>query len=54
MRTREYLGATLVSIHNLRFYIRLVDRMRDAINAGAFAEFKRDFLGRYATKSQAG
>lgn len=54
LRTREYLGATLVSIHNLRFYIRLVDRMRDAINAGAFAEFKRDFLGRYATKSQAG
>jgi queuine tRNA-ribosyltransferase len=47
LRTKEYLGATLLSLHNLRFYIRLVDRMRAAITNGDFAAFKEDFLGRY-------
>jgi queuine tRNA-ribosyltransferase len=51
LRTKEYLGATLLSLHNLRFYVRLVDRMRSAIQAGDFAAFKDDFLGDYRTGS---
>ncbi|HJR88681.1 MAG TPA: tRNA guanosine(34) transglycosylase Tgt [Aeromicrobium sp.] len=49
MRTNEYLGATLLSLHNLRFYLRLVDQMREAIVDDTFAEFKQDFLRRYLT-----
>lgn len=47
MRTNEYLGGTLATIHNLRFYVRLVDRMRISIIAGEFDEFRAEFLGRY-------
>ena len=47
LRTNEYLGATLLSLHNLRFYIRLVDGLRAAIVDGEFDAFKQDFLGRY-------
>ncbi|MFL6089302.1 MAG: tRNA guanosine(34) transglycosylase Tgt [Aeromicrobium sp.] len=54
LRTHEYLGATLLSLHNLRFFIRLVDQMRGAIRAGEFAAFKADFLGRYLTGSPPG
>jgi len=48
LRTNEYLGATLLSLHNLRFYVRLVDQLRAAIADGTLADFKQDFLGRYA------
>jgi len=47
MRTSEYLGATLLSLHNLRFYVRLVDQMRAAIIADDLGAFKDEFLGRY-------
>ena len=53
LRTKEYLGATLLSLHNLCFYIRLVDGMRNAIAAGDFAAFKDDFLGRYGVGASA-
>lgn len=51
MRTNEYLGGTLATIHNLRFYVRLVDRMRISIIAGEFDEFRAEFLGRYRSPS---
>ena len=53
LKTKEYLGATLVSLHNLCFYIRLVDQMRAAIEAGDFSAYKEDFLGRYAAGASA-
>lgn len=53
LKTKEYLGATLLSLHNLRFYIRLVDRMRVAIEASDFAAYKQDFLGRYSAGASA-
>ena len=49
-RAKEMLAATLASIHNLRFIVRLVDNMREHIMRGTFAEFKADFLHRYASK----
>lgn len=52
LRTKEYLGATLMSLHNLRFYVRLVAQMRDAVRVGEFDAFRTEFLGRYlATRS---
>ena len=45
-------AATLATIHNERFIVRLVDQMRTAINSGDFFDFKKEFLGRfYANKS---
>ncbi len=49
----EVLGATLVSLHNIHLYQSLMKRMRAAIEAGTFAEWRRNFLAgpsRTATK----
>ncbi|MEX0781111.1 MAG: tRNA guanosine(34) transglycosylase Tgt [Dehalococcoidia bacterium] len=46
-RNDELLGYRLATIHNIRFLVRLTERMRQAIAAGAFATFQRDFLDRY-------
>jgi queuine tRNA-ribosyltransferase len=46
-RSHEMLAGTLASIHNLRFIIRTVDKMRQAIEEGNFAEYKKDFLKKY-------
>ena len=47
-KANEYLAATLTTIHNERFVVRLVDDMRDAIDAGDFAAMKTEFLGGYS------
>ncbi len=50
---KEMLSSTLATIHNERFTVRLVDRMREAIKAGEFYAFRDEFLGRYyATSSR--
>jgi queuine tRNA-ribosyltransferase len=46
-KAKEILAATLCTIHNERFIIRLVDRIREAIPAGRFGELRDDCLGRY-------
>ena len=43
-RTKEGLGARLMSIHNLRFLIRLVEGAREAISADRFLEYKKEVL----------
>src|SRR5581483_2903170 len=40
----ELLGLRLLSLHNLRFLIRLTDGAREAIERGRFAEYKRERL----------
>lgn len=49
-RSNEMLAATLASIHNLRFLVRLVDQMREAILNDTFDVFKTNFLRRYCKK----
>jgi len=43
----EILSAILASIHNVRFYQRLVADARAAILADSFEAFRRDFLAQY-------
>ena len=43
----EMLGGELLSIHNLRFLIRLAEKSREAILGDCFAEFKDEFLKNY-------
>lgn len=38
--SREILSMRLNTVHNLRFYLRFMQRMRDAISQGTFSEFK--------------
>ena len=46
-KAKEILAATLCTIHNERFVIRLVDQIRAAIRAGEFDELRAHVLGRY-------
>lgn len=43
-RANEGLGNRLMSIHNLRFLIKLMEDIRLAIKEDRFVEFKKDFL----------
>jgi len=43
IHTGEALGARLATLHNLRFYLRLLERARTAIRAGDFARFRADW-----------
>jgi queuine tRNA-ribosyltransferase len=42
----EILGCRLNTIHNLTHYLRLMERMREAIAAGRFEAFRREFDAR--------
>ncbi len=42
-RCGEILGAQLNTIHNLHYYLQLMQEMRDAIDAGTFAAFRARF-----------
>ena len=46
-KAKEILSATLCTIHNERFVIRLVDQIRAAIRIGEFDELRAHVLGRY-------
>ncbi|MCW4352657.1 tRNA guanosine(34) transglycosylase Tgt [Hoyosella sp. YIM 151337] len=46
-KAKEALGATLATIHNERFIVRLVDRIRESIDGGFFTELRDEVLGRY-------
>jgi queuine tRNA-ribosyltransferase len=46
-RAEELLGLRLATIHNLRFMIRLMDDMREAILNGEFETFAREFIKTY-------
>ena len=47
----EILSAILVSIHNVRFYERLVQNARAAILAGRFEDWRREFLAEYVREA---
>jgi len=49
-RCNEILGAQLNTIHNLRFYQRLMADIRDAIAAGRFEDFARTFYAGYGER----
>lgn len=47
IKSGEILGAMLVTEHNLAFYQSLMQKMRDAIVSGRFAQFASDFRHKY-------
>ncbi|WP_295016011.1 tRNA guanosine(34) transglycosylase Tgt [uncultured Micrococcus sp.] len=46
-KAKEMVSHTLISIHNERFTVSLVDRIRAAMQDGTYAELKAETLGRY-------
>ena len=46
-RAKELLGLRLASIHNLRFVLSLMERMRAAIFEDRFESFRREFMDAY-------
>ena len=49
VKSGEILGAMLMTQHNLWFYQRLMQRLRDAIAGRRFAAFATEFLQRYSS-----
>lgn len=47
LRAREMTGSTLATIHNERFFIRLMDDIRTSIDGGYFEEFRDETLARF-------
>jgi queuine tRNA-ribosyltransferase len=47
LKAEEILGLRLVTLHNLHFYLNLMRRIREAIEAGVFQTFRRGFLEAY-------
>ena len=48
-KAREILASTLATIHNEWFTVRLVDQIRESIDAGDFDAFRTEWLGRYGS-----
>ncbi len=44
---KEGLGGRLLSIHNIRFLIKMMEDMRNAISEDKFLEYKKEFLDKY-------
>ena len=47
LKAGEITGGRLATIHNLRYLLRLMERIRQAIDEDRFEEFRRDFFNKY-------
>ncbi len=50
----EVLGMRLLSIHNLRFLIKLTEDIRESIKNNKFLEFKMEFITNYTSNKKQG
>ena len=51
-RSKELLAYRLATVHNLRFYQRLMARLREAVLTGTFEEMRRSFHSTYTPTSE--
>ena len=49
VKAEEILGLRLITLHNLHFYLELMRRARQVIEAGTFDAFRRQFVAGYRT-----
>lgn len=47
LNVNEILGLRLVSIHNSHFFLKVMQDIRDHLDAGTFSEYRREFAARY-------
>ena len=46
----ELLGLRLLAYHNVYFYVKLMERIRKAIQEDRFSEFQKEFLTKYQSE----
>ena len=54
LRAREFNGFTLATVHNERFFVKLLDDIRDSIDGGYFDEFRDATLSRFYANGSRG
>ncbi|MED5339815.1 MAG: tRNA-guanine transglycosylase, partial [Pseudomonadota bacterium] len=47
IKTNEMLGSILLSWHNIKFYLELMQNIQSAISKKQFSSFKKKFLAKY-------
>ncbi len=52
IKAEEILGLRLVTLHNLHFYLNLMNRARTEIEGGTFNQFRNAFVAEYKTRDQ--
>src|SRR5437867_6678364 len=50
IKAEEILGLRLITLHNLHFYLNLMNRVRSEIEAGTFDQFRKTFVAEYKTR----
>lgn len=50
--TDEMLGGRLLSIHNIRFLIKLTEELREAIKENRILEYREEFIKKYESKNK--
>jgi queuine tRNA-ribosyltransferase len=53
IKAEEILGLRLITLHNLHFYLNLMSRARNEIEAGTFDRFRTAFVAEYKTPDTA-
>jgi queuine tRNA-ribosyltransferase len=54
IKAEEILGLRLVTLHNLHFYLNLMNQARTQIENGTFDQFRKAFVAEYKTRDTAG
>jgi len=50
IKAEEILGLRLITLHNLHFYLNLMNRARTKIERGTFDQFRKAFVADYKTR----
>jgi queuine tRNA-ribosyltransferase len=50
IKAEEILGLRLITLHNLHFYLTLMNQARDEIEKGTFDQFRNAFVAEYKTR----
>src|SRR6266496_4156098 len=50
VKAEEILGLRLITLHNLHFYLNLMNRARTEIERQSFDEFRRAFVAEYKAR----
>ena len=52
INVNETFGQRLLSIHNIRFLIKLTEEIRESIKNDNFSEYKSNFIEKYQKKKE--
>ncbi|HJT82588.1 MAG TPA: tRNA guanosine(34) transglycosylase Tgt, partial [Chthoniobacterales bacterium] len=51
VKAEEILGLRLITLHNLHFYLELMRKAREAIEAGTFETLRKQFVANYKIRA---